>query len=71
MTRKRTIKRAAVSVSENKRAAMRQAILKAIRARQARDCRECDTPGLPRKGFHFDHELRCPNCGHIWNPDED
>lgn len=21
-----------------------------------------------RKGFHFDHEYRCPDCNHIWEP---
>ena len=32
------------------------------------NCPKCNTKGFRRKGFHFDHEYRCPACDHVWEP---
>ena len=32
-------------------------------------CPKCNTLAIRRKGFHFDHEYRCPSCCHVWEPD--
>ena len=32
-------------------------------------CPFCGKDGAHyRKGAHFDHEVRCPHCGRIWEP---
>ncbi|MHA2279926.1 MAG: hypothetical protein ACXAC5_03495 [Promethearchaeota archaeon] len=34
-------------------------------------CPKCGSISFRRKGFHFDHEYRCPTCCHIWDSSDD